>query len=113
MIVRVETCSVAQRDHNKSIRQYAHTFCRGRAINTVCVCDEFFDLPRGYFDGILAHEVGHLIAGPSLGEDGADLAILAALGIKIVYKDSPHGRRLEWITIQDARKLYRAVDFIY
>ena len=104
--VAVRKCSEAQADHNKKERYYAHTFHKPNAI---CVCTQFLGLPDQWRLAILLHEVGHLIAGPRESEAAANAAVTKASGIKIHYKDGPHGEHLEWI---DAASVPAAKKFL-
>ena len=66
---RVEHCSLADKEHQESGRQYAHVFHRNGAI---CVSSAFESLPTRLKIAILLHETGHLLAGPRGGEDAAN-----------------------------------------
>ncbi len=93
IIIRV--CDGADRSRRSSRRAYAHTFCKTGPV--VCVASEFFGLPAGHRDGVLAHEIGHLLAGPDTDEEAADRAFEAETGVRIRYKDGAHGRCLQWL----------------
>ena len=51
--------------------------------------------------GILLHEVGHVLAGQRASEKRANETILKASGIRVRYRDSHYGSRLEWIRTKD------------
>jgi hypothetical protein len=108
MKYRVKHCPLADDEHKKSRRQYAHTFHRK---NTICTADAFEDLPEENQLGILLHELGHLEAGAQRrGEAAANDAILQNTGIRVEYKDSPHGRRLERIADKDKGKASEVIE---
>jgi hypothetical protein len=85
-------CRIAQRDHREHRRQYAHTF---HYPNTICLAKEFWGLPKPYRDGILLHEIGHMLVGPEGTEKEATAAAEEFYGVEIDYVDSPYGRNLE------------------
>ena len=94
-------CAVAERAHRKSLRQYAHTFhldsVQDDEEHVICVCRDFWKLPEGHRWGVLAHEIGHILAGPKAGETAADLAFGQAFSIPILYQDSAHGIDLQYL----------------
>jgi len=96
--VRVETCPLANQEHQHSHRQYAHVFHYDRLV---CVAKAFWDLPERIRLAILLHEVGHILAGEPAGEKAANNAIERASGIDIQYRDSEWGENLEWIRPDD------------
>lgn len=96
-------CRVAEKEHAKSKRQYAHTFHR-TGMNqepVICVCQEFWELPPEHFYGLLAHELGHIIAGQNRGEAAADIAFYKRYGITVRYKDSLFGKDLQYLDEND------------
>jgi hypothetical protein len=97
----VANCPIADRDHKKSLRQYAHTFHK---IGFVCVSKEIWPLPELHLYGILAHEIGHLLAGQDASEEDADAAVEIELGLTIRYADGKHGRRLQFLDEFDLEK---------
>lgn len=92
MTVKWRHCAIADRDHRENIRNYAHTYHYPR---TICLAEAFWELPREYRDGIILHEIGHLLAGPQGSEADANRAAEEWSGSRIQYVDSPYGRRLE------------------
>jgi hypothetical protein len=90
----VKLCPLANAEHAKRQRQYAHTF---HHKNEICIANAFNDLPQTWQFAILLHEVGHLLAGPNASEGAANKAIEKETGIPIKYKDGPYGEQLEWI----------------
>jgi hypothetical protein len=85
-------CDLADREHAEHRRQYSHTFHYPR---TICVAESFWTLPIRYRDGIISHELGHLLAGPEASEYEADLAWEERTGIPIEYVNSRYGFMLE------------------
>ena len=108
-IVRV--CADADKAHVKSLRAYAHTYCQEG--NVICAASELFTdgFDPGHRDGIISHEVGHLLAGPDASEEDADRAFEAETGVRIRYKDGPHGRCLQWLSPQDRKSLIGRFEF--
>jgi hypothetical protein len=88
-------CRIAQRDHEENRRQYAHTF---HYPGTICLAREFWELPKEFRDGILLHEIGHMLAGPEGTEAEATEAAERFFGVEIRYVDSPYGKNLERLT---------------
>lgn len=80
-------CPVAEHEHQVSKRQYAHTFHYGK---TICTCHALWKLPKRHRDGILLHEIGHLLAGKHGTEADANRMALRLTGHEIVYIDSPY-----------------------
>lgn len=86
-------CEMADKDHEREDRVYAHVFHHPW---TICVCDRFEDLPDEHKAGILLHEFGHLYGGDLDAE--ADLWIDEELGIDIEYVDT-----IQWVALEDLR----------
>lgn len=93
MIVR--HCRAADREHARRRRAYAHTFHRAGVI---CVARVFFALPTEHQRGILAHELGHMMLANRARhtERDADLAASAYLGVRVRYRNTVWGNRLQW-----------------
>jgi hypothetical protein len=104
-----KVCADADRDHEKSLRQYAHVGPHGD--NVICVAAAFLDLPREHRDALVAHEIGHLIAYPDGSEAAADAAFKVLTGVTIRYKDGPHGDCLQWLTPKDSKVLEGVFEF--
>jgi hypothetical protein len=104
MQVKWRQCSEAEREHQKDIRQYAHTY---HYPETICVCAAFWDLPKEYRDGVILHEIGHLIVGPRGSEAEATRAAEAFFDVEIRYVDSPYGKRLERLENMGAKIINR------
>lgn len=94
MIPRLAWCVVADADHKKNKRQYAHTYHRK---NVICLANKFLKLPKKYQLGILFHEIGHLILGPRGTELQADRAAEGYFKIRIKYKSSRYGKDLQYV----------------
>ena len=105
----IKVCPEADRDHAESLRQYRHVGPHGD--NVICVAEAFLDLPRDHRDGLIGHEIGHLIAYPDGAEAAADAAFKTLSGITIRYKDGPYGECLQWITAEDSKKLEDVFEF--
>ena len=88
--LNIRHCKLADDEHRRSKRQYAHV---GHYKRTVCVADAFYELPREYRIGILVHEVGHLLG--AIDEEEADVLGIRATGIPIVRVDSIYGKNLQ------------------
>jgi len=97
----VTVCQVANAEHAKSRRQYAHVFHKPGQI---CVADAFLDLPIEIRLGILLHELGHLALGNRGTETDADHMAREISGIEVYREDSEHGKRLETISERDIPK---------
>lgn len=101
----VRFCSEADDDHARSVRQYAHVFCQKQRHGVVCVARAFVDLPRDHRDGLLAHEIGHLLADPIGSEPAADEAFRVLTGARVYYKSGDHGECLQYLKPADSRRL--------
>ena len=95
MTVRWKHCVQADKEHRENLRQYAHTY---HYSETICLAKSFWQLPKGFRDGIILHEIGHLLAGPEGDEEDANRAVEEWSGARIQYVDSPYGRHLERLT---------------
>ena len=91
-------CKLAQKEHNESRRQYAHVF---HVPNQICLAYEFADLPERFRLGLLMHELGHILAGPTKGEKAANDAILDYSGVTVHYGSFCYGPNLEYINKSD------------
>ena len=56
--LKICTCSLANQDHQRSLRSYAHV---GHLPRTICVAGAYWNLPVGHQRGLFWHEVGHLL----------------------------------------------------
>jgi hypothetical protein len=85
-------CLEADKEHGANQRQYAHTF---HYPETICVAEAFWTLPKRYRDGVILHEIGHLLAGVEASEKAANDAVEERTGARIEYVDSKYGPNLE------------------
>jgi len=95
----LQECRLADADQARHRRTYAHTF--HRAQGRICVARAFFALTADHQLGILAHEVGHLLAGPEESEEGADAMANSYFGIELCYHDCQFGRDVQVLSPQD------------
>jgi hypothetical protein len=102
--IEVKWCKIAEEDHKKERRVYAHTFHRK---NTICVCRDFGELPDQHFVAILAHEIGHLLAGPKRSENAVNKEVYKKFGVRIIYLQTPYGDNLEYVNKNDAYYLFQ------
>jgi len=86
----VEWCRVAERDHTRSRRQYAHT---GHVKGVICVARAYYTLPVKYRVGVLLHEFGHLAGARD--EMDADALAFKLFGVEVERADSVWGKDLE------------------
>lgn len=111
MRILLKHCALADQEHAKSKRQYAHTFHHDE--RNICVAKAFENLTENQIWAIIAHEVGHLLVGYEKSvklkhkscEMAANRAANKYFGIKIKYRDSKNGRHLQTITDKEVRKV--------
>ena len=106
MKVKVRECKEANREHQRSRRQYCHV---GHKKDTICVARAFFYLPESIQVALLAHEIGHLMGGES--ETSANRIANMEFGIRIKYRDTPYGRRLETVTERETQRLKKELKY--
>ena|ERR1035437_1406051 len=94
--VLIMFCREADKEHAAALRQYAHTF---HHPNTICVARAFAELPENIREGLVAHELGHLLLWdkPDHTEAEANKAIFDVCGALVKYRDTPHGKHLEFL----------------
>ena len=118
MKINIIHCELANREHSKKKRQYAHTFHYEH--NTICVADALWDLPVNHLLAILLHEIGHLHYPPEkyIDDPFADFAedhekhetavddvVHQLYHVKIWRVNSKRwGKNLEWIDRKDLPK---------
>lgn len=112
MKIKIKHCKIAEEDHKDCKRWYAHTFHYQGSDNhqgsvesreIICVAKDFDNLPIEHKMGILAHEIGHLIAGYEADEITADITAKNALGVRIRYMNSEYGRNLQFLNKADIK----------
>lgn len=110
MGLKIKFCRLADKDHKRSKRQYAHTY---HYPWTICFAKAAKNLKPREFAAIFAHEIGHLLAGPGDGlphaavERAANRAANEYFGTKIRYRDSGRGRRVQVLSRSDFLKIRR------
>lgn len=104
-MITIRKCKLADDDHVKSLRQYAHTYhVKGTVI---CVAGAWTTLPLYVQMGLIAHEVGHLLAGHvDHAESEADRLANKFFDITIRYRDSAYGKNLQYLTNKDTNVVY-------
>jgi hypothetical protein len=107
MRYNLKICALARKHHQESSRAFAHTLHHD---GIVCITPEIYELPEGYFLGILLHEFGHIaLKDERHTEDQADKIMALLTGIQIERKTYRGMKNLEWIRRADRLK---AVDFL-
>jgi predicted acetyltransferase len=104
-MITVRHCREADKEHNKSRRQYAHTY---HHHNVICVADAWLDLPLENQLAIVAHEVGHILVNSTdHTEQEADKTANKFFKIRIRYENTNrYGNRLQYVSFKDAEKVY-------
>lgn len=101
-MVKICFCGLADREHTRSKRQYAHTYHKR---NVICFAQAANDLTEAQYWAILAHEVGHLLVGFEGSERDANTAANRFFGVRIFYRDSPQGKHLETASKRDVERI--------
>lgn len=110
MFYEIRHCRLADKDHARRKRQYAHTWHKDN--KTICVAKVFWDLPLEHQAGLIAHEIGHLLMGPEHHEEyEADLSAMERFGIVIRYKSSRYGDFLQYLDKKDIKRLFIALQW--
>jgi len=108
-MIKLRHCKEVDEEHKHSCRQYAHTY---HYRNTICVAESFYKLPISYQLGLIAHEVGHILVGrASHKESQADKEANKFFGIKVLYRDSKYGKRLQYLD-KDHRYIMSVLKYI-
>lgn len=104
-MVTIRQCTLADKEHRISDRQYAHTYhAKGHVI---CVAGAWLTLPIETEMGLIAHEVGHLLAGNTdHSETEADRLANMFFKVTIRYRDTIFGDNLQYLSGRDANKVY-------
>lgn len=107
-MLTIRQCRIAGIEHNKSYRQYAHTHhMKG---DVICVTAAWKIIPIEYKMGLIAHEIGHLLVGEvDHSESEADRLANMFFDIKIRYKDSIYGKKLQYLSDEDTHTVYNWV----
>ncbi len=109
MMIILKHCKDADKEHREYQRQYAHTFHKGD--NVICVAKAFFKLPLEHIAGLLAHEVGHILAGKKEEREyKADEFANRFFKIRIKYKDSLYGEFLQYLNRKEVDKVLKWVE---
>lgn len=105
--IKILQCELADEEHRKAKRQYAHTY---HHKNVICLAWAWRNLTFNQFWAIMAHEFGHLLAGYEGSERDANRAANEFFGVKILYRDSAQGKHLETVSTRDGWKIKRRFD---
>lgn len=109
MSIIIRRCALADREHKESERQYAHVH-HAKGKNIICVAGAWVMLPLQSEMGLIAHELGHLLAGDKEHtEDEADRLGNKFFSVTIKYKNTIYGDRLQYVSHRDAMKVYNWV----
>jgi hypothetical protein len=101
--IKIQLCEIAEKDHQKKKRNYAHTFHKK---NVICVCKDLYQLPLRDKAAIIAHEFGHLFAGKDGTEEDANREVFNYFSINIYYRPrTRYGDNLECIDQKDIEVL--------
>lgn len=104
-MVTVRRCTEADKEHKRSRRQYAHTYHVNG--NVICVAGEWVMLPIETEMGLIAHEIGHLLAGyTDHSEKEADRLGNMFFKVTIRYRDTIFGDNLQYLSGRDTNKVY-------
>jgi len=103
--VIIRRCVLADKEHDISERQYAHTHhVKG---NVICVAGAWVTLPFETEMGLIAHEVGHLLAGNTKHSEGeADRLADKFFKITIIYRNTVYGDRVQYLSHKDSMRVY-------
>lgn len=103
-MIIVRRCRAADEDQKLSDRQYAHTFHYSKVI---CIAGAWIALPINHEMAVIAHEVGHLLAGKAdHTEKEADRIANKFFGIRIRYIDTIYGDHLQHLSLEDTMNVW-------
>ena len=88
--IKVMWCALADKEHRKRQRQFAHTYHKK---NMICLARAIMGLPLHNIQGIIWHELGHLVIGPKGSEEAANRKAKKLCGHQIKYD----ARRVQYI----------------
>jgi hypothetical protein len=99
---------LADKEHKLSERQYAHVHhAKGY---TICVAGAWLMLPLHTEMGLIAHEVGHLLAGETEHTEAeADRLGNKFFKVTVKYRNTVYGDRLQYLSHRDAMKVFNWV----
>lgn len=106
MKINIRYCKLADKDHKRKKRWYAHTH---HVNDHICVSQSILDLNDSQFYAVIAHEIGHILVGPQKSERAANTAANKYFNIKILYRDSSNGKMVETVSQEDLKKLKRKI----
>jgi hypothetical protein len=107
-MISIRKCKAADEEHKISKRQYAHVHhIKG---DIICVARDWVNLPIDTEMGLIAHEIGHLLAGNiAHSEEEADKLANKFFKITIRYRNTLHGNNLQYLNYSDTMKVYNWV----
>ena len=107
-MIIVRRCVQADKEHKARERQYAHVHhAKG---DVICVAGAWLMLPLHTEMGLIAHEVGHLLAGRTKHtEEEADRIGNEFFKVTIKYKNTIFGDSLQYLSHRDTMKVYNWV----
>jgi len=104
--IKVNLCSLAEKDHKKEKRYYAHW---GHKPNTICIAKDFYFLPLNIKLALLLHEIGHALSDSDYEQEANDI-IEYISGIKIKYaSETPWGKKLQYIYPEEVSKAIKII----
>jgi len=86
-------CAEADEEHIASFRQFSHVFHLNK--HKICFARDIIYLVKKQIQGIIWHEVGHILMGPQASEDEANCKIKEDFSVTIVYGDDTIQRVVE------------------
>jgi len=99
---RIKICPLAEKDHKKDQRAYAHW---GHYPKTICISQSIYRLPKQVSLALLLHELGHALCDGEY-EEEANKTIYNLFKIKIKYApETPWGKRLQYILSPEVPKV--------
>jgi hypothetical protein len=105
--LKLRYCKIVEADHKGSKRQYMHV---GHHPDTICIAKSVWGLPPSHFTGLLAHEIGHLLAIAHWNDHRefmADRAAQIFLGVDIKYASTDYGENLQYLSGGDIDRFWK------
>lgn len=103
LVVKLEHCLLADKNHKYSLRAYCHVFHKrdeiidGMKVKIICCAKAFWSLPSQYKRGLLYHELSHILRPDIVDELQVDKMALQLFGVKIIRRSSKkYGENLEY-----------------